>query len=289
MTSVVIAAHNEEAVIGACLDALLAQTAPTGSLDIVVSANACTDATVEIARAREVTVVDRPHAGKAAALNAGELMARGFPRVYLDADIVAPANAIAELAAVLAGTQGVLAAVPRRKLNTAGRSWLVRAYFSINERLPAFTDGLFGRGMIALSAEGRARFDVFPEMVADDLFLDSLFTADEKVSVSTVEVVVEAPFTLADLMRRLVRVRRGNSQMRDAARSGEVELSVRKSDKSAWLRIVAREPRLLFAAIPYVAITLTAARRARRSATSSDWGRDESTRVRPAESREENG
>lgn len=287
MTSVVIAAHNEEAVIGACLDALMAQTAPTGRLDIVVSANACTDATVEIVRARGVTVVDRPQPGKAAAFNAGELVAHGFPRIFLDADIVVPANAIAELTAALTRTQGVLAAVPRRRLNTAGRPWLVRAYFSINERLPAFTDGLFGRGMIILSAKGRARFGAFPEMVADDLFLDSLFLAEEKVTVPEVEVLVEAPFTLGDLMRRLVRVRRGNMQMREAAQSGAVDLSVRKSDKGAWLRLVAREPHLLLAAIPYVAITLTAARRARRTVSSSDWGRDESTRARPAISGED--
>ena len=288
MTSVIIAAHNEEAVIGACLDALQAQMALNGPLDVVVSANACTDATVDIARAHGVTIVDRPLPGKAAALNAGELVANGFPRIYLDADIAVPSNAIAELAAALAGTRGVLAAVPRRRLSTAGRSWPVRAYCSINERLPAFTDGLFGRGMIALSAEGRARFGVFPEIVADDLFLDSLFSAEEKVTVAAVEVVVEAPFTLGDLMRRLVRVRRGNSQMRDATRSGAVDLSVRESDKRAWLRVVAREPHLILAAIPYVVITLTATRRARRTAASSDWGRDESTRARPAVSGDEN-
>jgi hypothetical protein len=236
-----------------------------------------------------VTVVDRPQPGKAAALNAGELVAHGFPRIYLDADILAPSNAVAELAAVLAGAPGVLAAVPRRRLNTAGRPWLVRAYFSINERLPAFTDGLFGRGMIALSAEGRARFDTFPELVADDLFLDSLFSAEQKATVQTVEVAVEAPFTLGDLMRRLVRVRRGNSQMREAGRSGEVDLSVRKSDKRAWLRVVAREPRLLPSAVPYAAITLIASRRARRTASSSDWGRDESTRSRAATSGDDDG
>jgi hypothetical protein len=165
----------------------------------------------------------------------------------------------------------------------------VRAYFSINERLPAFTDGLFGRGMITLSAEGRARFGEFPEMVADDLFLDSLFLPGEKVTVPAVEVTVEAPFTRDDLMRRLIRVRRGNSEMREAARSGDVDVSVRRSDKRAWLHIVVREPRLLLAAIPYVVITMAAARRARRTASSSDWGRDESTRTRPAMSGEDNG
>lgn len=277
MTSVVIAAHNEESVIGSCLDALRDQSPPE-PLEIVVSANACTDATAAVAAARGAIVVDRPEPGKAAALNAGEARARTFPRVYLDADIVAPPGAIAELSAVLGGR--MLAAVPRRRLNTAGRSWPVRAYYSINERLPAFTTGLFGRGMIALSAEGRRRFDAFPELVADDLFLDSLFTDEEKAVAAAVEVVVEAPMTTRDLLGRLVRVRRGNAQMRDAARSGGVTASVRGSDRRAWLRVVAREPRLIPAAIPYVVITFIASFRARRA--SSDWGRDESTRTSPA-------
>ena len=34
--------------------------------------------------------------------------------------------------------------------------------------------------MIALSEEGRARFDAFPTLIADDLFLDSQFSAAEK-------------------------------------------------------------------------------------------------------------
>ncbi|MGV8911590.1 MAG: glycosyltransferase [Rhodoglobus sp.] len=289
MTSVVIAAHNEEALIGSCLDALERQSGLADPLEIVVSANACTDATADIARARHVRVVERTQPGKAAALNAGEQVVQGFPRIYLDADIVVPENAVAEVIAALHRTPGALAAVPQRRVNTAGRPWTVRAYFSINERLPAFTDGLFGRGMITLTAEGRARFDKFPELVADDLFLDSLFLAREKVSVPGVEVTVESPFTLDDLMRRLIRVRRGNSEMREAARSGGIAVSVRRSDKGAWLRIVAREPHLVFAAIPYLVITMTAARRARRTATSSDWGRDESTRTRPAMSGEDNG
>ena len=279
MTSVIIAAHNEEAVIGACLDALFVQTA-AGPLHIVVSANGCTDATADVAHAREVTVIERSQPGKAAALNAGELVTDGFPRIYLDADIVVPPDALAGIIAALDDTPGMLAAVPCRRVNTVGRPWLVRAYFSINERLPVFNDGLFGRGMIALSAEGRARFSAFPEVVADDLFLDSLFLAQEKVIVTAVEVVVEAPFTLDDLMGRLVRVRRGNRQLRKAARAGG--LIVRHSDRRAWLRVVAGDPRLFSAVIPYVVITVTAAHRARRSVSSSDWGRHESKRERPS-------
>ena len=111
---------------------------------------------------------------------------------------------------------------PRRRVNTHGRAWPVRGYFAINERLPVYRDGLFGRGMITLSPSGRARFGEFPAMIADDLFVDSQFTAAEKAEANEVDVVVDAPYTTRDLMNRLVRVRRGNAEMRAAAATGTI-------------------------------------------------------------------
>lgn len=279
MVSVVIAACNEEAVLGACLDSLRAQVA-VGPLDVVVSANGCTDGTAVVARAGGARVVERTEPGKAGALNAGDAIAQGYPRIYLDADIVPPPNAVSVLVSELERS-GALAVVPRRRLDTAGRSWPVKAYFAVNQRLPAFRDGLFGRGMIALSAEGRARFADFPALIADDLFLDSQFSPDEKSEASAAVVVVETPHTTHDLVRRLVRVRRGNAQLRAA--SGRVGVRVRGADRTAWLREVARDPRLIPAAVPYVVITLVASVLARRAtAPAAAWGRDESTRVRAA-------
>ena len=67
--------------------------------------------------------------------------------------------------------------------------------------------------------------------------------------------------------------------MRVAAASGSVASSVRRSDRWAWLRdVVLPEPRLAFAAVPYVGITLWAGLLARRK-TSTVWGRDNSTRT----------
>jgi len=275
MPSVVIAAHNEETVLGACLESLF-RAGLTGQ-DVVVVANGCSDHTAEVARKHGVVVVDRPEPGKAAALNAGDVVARGFPRVYLDADIVVPPGAFDALLAAV--DSGALAAVPRRRLGVTGRPWPVRAYFTINERLPVFRDGLFGRGMIAVSEEGRSRFSTFPDLVADDLFLDSQFSSSEKREVREATVVVETPHTTRDLVKRLVRVRRGNSQLRTAAAGGEVEAVVRRSHRWAWFRdVVAPHPRLWLDAIPYVAITLFAAVAARRRPGADGWGRDESTR-----------
>lgn len=279
MPSIVIAAHNEENVIGRILDALLAQQLGE-PLEIIVSANGCTDDTVAVATRPGVVVIDRPEPGKAAAVNAGDRVATGFPRIYLDADILVPPGGLAALVGRFAESPSTLAVVPRRRIDTAGRPWPVRAYFSINAKLPAFRTGLFGRGMIVLSESGRARFDAFPALIADDLFLDSHFTAAEKAEVSSVEVVVAAPFTTRDLVRRLVRVRRGNAEMRAAAAADRIDVQVRQADRGAWLRdVVLPNPRLLPATIPYVAITLIAGFLARRRVRVGDgWGRDESTR-----------
>ncbi|AWB96297.1 glycosyltransferase [Agromyces badenianii] len=279
MPSVVIAAHNEERVLGPVLDAVLRQDVV--DWDVIVVANGCTDRTAQVADRPGVTVVDRPEPGKAGALNAGDAIATGFPRIYLDADIVVPEGGLAAILERFSENPAALVVVPRRRLDIGGRPWPVRAYFTINERLPAFRRGLFGRGTIAVSEAGRARFTTFPALIADDLFLDSQFTDGEKVEAGDVEVVVETPFTTRDLLRRLVRVRRGNAQLRAAAASGQVDVQVRPSDRWAWLRdVVLPAPRLAFAAIPYLAITVTAALLARRAAKAGAWGRDESTRGR---------
>ncbi|MCR2764186.1 glycosyltransferase family 2 protein [Microbacterium sp. zg.B48] len=275
----VIAAHNEERVIGACLSALLRQDVHGDQ--IIVVANGCRDRTAEVAGSYGVTVIDRPTPGKAGALNAGDAVASSYPRVYLDADIVPPQDAITTLVTALERTPRALAVVPRRRMNTAGRPWPVRAYFSINERLPAFRDGLFGRGLIVVSEAGRSRFGAFPALVADDLFLDSQFDRTEKAEVSEVSVVVEAPYKTRDLMNRLVRVRRGNAEMRAAAATGQIPLEVRPTDRWAWLRVALPQPRLWPGALAYFSITMLAARRARRTQSAgAGWGQDTSTRRR---------
>ncbi|MEV0899936.1 glycosyltransferase family 2 protein [Actinoplanes sp. NPDC049802] len=275
MTSVVIAAHNEAAVIGQCLDSLLADARP-GEFDVTVAANGCTDETVRVATARGVRVLDLPDPGKPGALNAGDAAAVGFPRVYLDADIMLSTDGLRALAA--AATAPALAATARRDLDLTGRPLPVRAYFAVHRHLPALRTGLFGRGVIVLSEAGRARFDRFPDMVADDLFVDSLFTASEKRQVESVPSVVATPRRTRDLVRRLIRVRAGNAAMRAAAANGEIKTEVRAPGRSSWLKdVVLRRPWLAPAAVCYVAITVYAAAQAKRR-PDTGWLRDDSTR-----------
>jgi glycosyltransferase involved in cell wall biosynthesis len=98
--SVVIPAHNEQDVIARCLEAL---TPVSGlePLEVVVVCNGCDDRTAEVARTFDVQVVETSIASKTAALNLGDARVAGFPRFYVDADVVVSADAVRRIAAVL--------------------------------------------------------------------------------------------------------------------------------------------------------------------------------------------
>ena len=104
--SILIPANNEEGYIGTCLDALLAQDTARAA-EVIVSANACKDRTVEIARGYaerfaqkgwRLEVLDIAEGGKPNALNRADAAATGGMRVYLDADVVMSPPLLEQLA-----------------------------------------------------------------------------------------------------------------------------------------------------------------------------------------------
>src|SRR3954468_3654219 len=88
MISVIVPAHNEEAVIGQGLRALT-EGARAGELEVIVVCNGCRDATAKVAAAfgEPVKVIETDVASKTHALNLGDAAAGGFPRIYVDADV----------------------------------------------------------------------------------------------------------------------------------------------------------------------------------------------------------
>lgn len=87
--SVVVAARNEADTITACLDALLAQDVPAGTLEILVVDDASTDATAALAAQCRVSCLRLPRSGPARARNQGVLASRGLLVAFIDADAVA--------------------------------------------------------------------------------------------------------------------------------------------------------------------------------------------------------
>src|SRR6185437_9609091 len=104
-------------------------------------------------------VIETPRASKTAALNLGDAAVSGFPRFYVDADVVLPLASVRRVAARLEGQ--VLAAAPVMELDLRRTSMAVRGYYRVWTLMPYVREGMIGVGVYALSAEGRRRFDEF--------------------------------------------------------------------------------------------------------------------------------
>lgn len=275
VTSIVVPAHNEAKVIGRLLDGLLRGARP-GEFDVVVVANGCTDDTAAVAGAYDVRVLATPVPSKREALRLGDEAARGYPRLYVDADIELTTASARALAAALTTPGGVLAAAPGRELALGGRPWRVRAYYAIWTRLPHVRAGLFGRGVIAVTEAGNARIRALPPAMADDLAASLAFSPDERVIVTAARAVIQTPRTVADLMRRRVRAATSVSELETQATAGD------RTGLRDLMAIVAADPRLLPAAVVFALVAVLARRRAARAIRAGDyttWLRDESSRT----------
>lgn len=302
VTSIVIPAHNEGRVIGRLLDALLADTSVPGP-DIVVVCNGCTDDTARVAAGRgdRVRVVEIPTPSKHQALRVGDEHARGFPRLYVDADVVVGAADVRALVGALERNPELLAAAPGRDIPLAGCAWPVRAYYRVWQRLPAVREGLFGRGVIAVTEPGHERLAALPPLMADDLAASLAFGPGERRVVEAARVVVRPPRTWSDLIRRRVRAATSSAEFEryQAARRAEAPESVSVSEQAperapepvseqtartgtADLRaLLWARPALLPGVVVFVVAALAARRGSRKAIRDQDfstWLRDESSR-----------
>ncbi|WP_271079213.1 glycosyltransferase [Aurantiacibacter sp. MUD61] len=219
--SVVIPAHNEEPVIARCLNAIINGVAAQDLPEIIVAANGCTDRTVEIARetAPSATVLDLPAGSKVIAMNAANTHATVTPRFFLDADVQCDYRSLLATAKVLR-EPGVMAASPRLKMDLRGCDRRVRAYYRVWRTQPYVQDRLVGSGLFGLSAEGLERIGTIPPTFADDTWVRTRFSYDERRNVAQDEngaeayFIVTPPRTAADLVRIEARRRIGSEQVR---------------------------------------------------------------------------
>lgn len=269
--SVVVPAHDEETVIGDLLDALA--SADPGELEVVVVCNGCTDGTAAVAaRHPWVRVVEIPECSKIAALNAGDRVATAFPRVYLDADVHIDVPALRAVVAALEA--GEVAAAPLPRFDTRGAGPGSRLYHALRTELGYTRLALLGAGVYALSESGRARFGEFPDVIADDGFVYSLFARHERANPPGATFTIRVPRDLRSVYRRQVRISRGNLELAALGRRPDVP-------GPAWHQALRARPLLAPAAAVYVAVNTAARLRARHLSSSGRpvvWSRDESSR-----------
>jgi hypothetical protein len=200
-----------------------------------------------------------------------------FPRVHLDADIELSGTALLALIEPIRRGEA-LATAPVRSIPRDGCSRWVRWYYDVWETLPQVQAGLFGRGVVALSAPAQARVEHLAGMMSDDLGLSDEFDHAERRVVTGALAVVHPPRTLSDLLKRRVRVATGNVQ---AARMGARRDSSRTTLRTLLGVAVARPG--VAARLPvFLAVWVVATVRARGAVRSGDfetWQRDESSRT----------
>lgn len=132
IASAIIPARDEEAFLGACLDALAAQRVPGVELECIVVDNGSTDGTVSLARQRGAKVVDAGGVPLGELRNLGVQRARGEVLAFVDADITVQPG---WLAAALAHLQepGVVAAGCYPRVPD-GSTWVQRHWSQLVRR-----------------------------------------------------------------------------------------------------------------------------------------------------------
>jgi glycosyltransferase involved in cell wall biosynthesis len=246
LASVVVPAHDEQAHIAENLTALLAGLAPR-ALEVVVVCNGCTDGTATVAaEVPGVQVVELSEASKIAALRSGDAEAVHFPRIYLDADVRLSGAAAAALAHALATPDPRVAGV-LPDVDLSGASWGVRRFYGFRLRLPILQQGIIGAGVYALNEAGRARIGDWPDVLGDDGYVFRSFAPQERILVPGHWSRVVAPPTLGVVIRRGVRVRRGNAELGTLA--GRVDPAPPTGLLTALREVAAQPSRWLDAAV----------------------------------------
>lgn len=277
--TVVVPAHDEEAVIGRCLDRMLREAEPD-ELRVVVVANGTTDRTLDVARAagralgHEVETVDLPEPSKIAAVRAGIERADGAV-VVVDADVEVPTRAVRAVADVLASAEPVVAA-PTLEMDASRSSWLVRRYVRAWTALPYVSQSMIGSGVFALNGPALDRLGELPEVTNDDGWVRRRFTPRERVVV-TETFTAHAARTARALVSRRARIINGNRNLdgalggRDEGRNGLGPLV-----RAVRHRVVGPLDAAVFLGMTAASRALAARRRARGDV---GWYTDATSRV----------
>ena len=235
--SVLIPAHNEEAVIGRRLDHLFDGIDPA-SLEVAVVCNGCHDGTAAAARAsgHPVQVIELDVASKPAALGPGTgRWAVPTPLSRRRRGAAGSQRTAGARAPRAARRGGGPAADSLRHVPLHRPS---RRYFRARAQMPSVMGSLWGAGVYGLTAAGRARFGDHPDVVAEDHWVDQHFDAAEIDIVGDEPVVVVAPARVRDLLKVRRRAYRGvveNGPPSRAAGAGQGDDAVDPARPAATL------------------------------------------------------
>lgn len=271
----VIPAHNEASVLGRGLTTLLRGAEP-GELEVIVVANACSDATADVARAQGVRVIETPIPGKPNALRLGDEAATAFPRLYLDADVDVDIESVRALVDTVS-RPGVLATSPVPRYDLTGVRRSARRLHRVHDLLMADRRGLAGAGAYCLDETGHARVAPFPDVISDDGYVHRSLAPGEQVVTTDASSVVRPAATFGAVLRRRVRVRQGNQEL-DARGLPLAEGRLRLGSLVGLLRTRSISPLDAGCYLAMLGADRLQVRWRKVRGTEVSWGRDASSR-----------
>src|SRR3954453_2543277 len=211
--SVIIAAHNEGAVIEATLRSVLANRVDR-PVQVIVVANGCSDDTAEKARkfAPAVEVIETPVGNKINAINLGDRAAKYFPRAFLDADCQLSQNLLQRVAEEFEDP-AVRIVAPGVKYVYEGWNPFLAGYYRLWRSLPYVKRNTMARGFYAIDQRLRERYVEFPSLIADDKFIRNLTKPSERRVAKDCFTTVHLPENFRDLLKVKTRWTFGNLEL----------------------------------------------------------------------------
>lgn len=213
--AIIIAAYNEASVIRNLLCQLqLGQS--RNEYQVTVVCNGCTDDTEKIVRDEfpHVQCCSLSEPSKALAIRHAESLGLGFPRLYLDADIELNAECVQELFSYAQQFDSAALIIPSSTVLDANSSSLVKSFYRHWYKTPYVQQSGYGAGAYLINERGRQRFDLWPDLIADDAFVRSQFAQNEIHISSAIRVLVKAPRTVWSLLKIKTRSKLGNLELR---------------------------------------------------------------------------
>jgi cellulose synthase/poly-beta-1,6-N-acetylglucosamine synthase-like glycosyltransferase len=203
--SVIIAAYNEEKVIGGKLDNMLSVDYPKDRIEVVLASDGSTDKTNAIVQNYEehgVKLLSLPRVGKAEALNTAVSASKGEILVFSDANSMFKPDAIRALVKPFADPSigGVAGDQRYMKINKAGNASIgERIYWNFDRFMKQFES----RAGNTISATGaiyairRSLFQTVQEGVTDDFYTSTGVIAQGQRLVFSPDAVAYEPVAAA--------------------------------------------------------------------------------------------
>lgn len=266
---IAIPARNEASTIRASILRVLQQSG-SHPRTVAVVVNGSTDGThsealsvmqqTGLPEGTRIVVTSIEHASKPAALNgADEHLSDCDVLIYLDADVELSGNAFTEMIGALEDPRPRIVQPTRRV--SAEASGLVRVFGRSLCALPWVRGDIACGGVFAVNRAGRSRWLEFPAIAADDAFVFTRFSPDERTVLEGCWATHPFPPNFGGLVRQQ---RRWSDARRQLLRAGLCGPHGSRWSLRMRLHALAKRPSLVLAATVVRLIRFAAALAPRR-------------------------